>query len=195
MVRTLVLATGNVHKLREFAQILGQAGLAVDAPDPPVPVIEDGLTFAANAVKKAQALLAHSQQWSVADDSGLEVLALGGAPGVHSARFAPPGLDQDARNRHKLLWAMRHRKDREARFVCVIALCAPHAEPRLFEGIIAGTISHQAVGDGGFGYDAVFIPRGCSQTFAQMTPAQKNTMSHRALALQALTEALQQQTP
>jgi XTP/dITP diphosphohydrolase len=198
VAKVLCLSTGNAHKLKEFQAMLGPLGLSVIAPATPLEVEEDGETFAANALKKAAALMALTGHPALADDSGLEVAALGGAPGVRSARYADDvpaaagANDTDARNRTKLLQALNDvaPAQRQARFVCVIAYCQPHAKPQFFEGTVSGSIAQKACGTGGFGYDAIFIPQGYTETFASLGAAVKNRISHRALALQHLVKAL-----
>lgn len=182
----LLVATGNQHKLREIQEILHLPGLEViglagfpDAPE----VIEDGDTFHANAVKKAVTIAAAGGLWSLADDSGLEVDALGGQPGVRSARYAGEPADYAANNR-KLLAAMGGRTDRSARFRCAIALASPDSAVRVVEGKCEGHIVETARGEAGFGYDPLFVPDGYQQTFAEMDAGLKNRLSHRGRALE-----------
>jgi non-canonical purine NTP pyrophosphatase (RdgB/HAM1 family) len=197
--RVLCLSTGNAHKLEEFQAMLGPLGLSVIAPATPLEVEEDGETFAANALKKATALMEITGHSALADDSGLEVAALDGAPGVRSARYADTAPaaagagDTDARNRTKLLLALADvpQPQRQARFVCAIAYCQPHAKAQLFEGTVSGSIAAAARGTGGFGYDSIFIPQGYTETFASLGAAVKNRISHRAMALRHLVKALQ----
>ncbi len=181
----LLLSTRNEHKVREIREILGAPHLELldlgafpDAPD----VVEDGETFAANAVKKARSLALWSGLWTLADDSGLEVDALGGAPGVYSARYAGEPADY-ARNNDKLLAELSGVTDRTARFRCVIALSAPDGSSRTVEGRCEGTITTEWRGDGGFGYDPLFVPDGYEQSFAEMPSELKNRISHRGNAL------------
>lgn len=187
----LLIATRNAHKMSEIAAILNWPGVEpvsvadiVDAPD----VVEDGLTFEANAVKKADALARATGMFALADDSGLEVDALGGAPGVYSARYAGEPADYAANNR-KLLEEMRGRADRSARFRCVMALSTPSGESLTVEGACEGTITRRPRGKRGFGYDPVFVPARYSETFAEMTADLKNRISHRAAALRAARSA------
>ena len=183
----LVLATRNRHKLDELRAILHLPGLevcsALDFPDVP-DVVEDGLTFEANAAKKAKALALATRCWALADDSGLEVDALGGAPGIYSARYAGEPSDSSANNR-KLLEALQGQAVRTARFRCVLALAAPEGSVRFVQGTCEGKIAETAAGCGGFGYDPLFIPDGYAVSFAEMEPAMKNRISHRARALAA----------
>ncbi len=157
-----------------------------DFPDCPE-VEEDGLTFEENAVKKAVSVARWTGRTALADDSGLEVHALGGAPGVRSARYAGPG-GSDAKNVEKLLHEMRsfHDPDRGARFVCCLALARPDGAAETFRGHAEGRIGTEPRGTGGFGYDPVFYPEGHSRTFAEMTGEEKDALSHRGEALRKL---------
>ena len=188
----LVVATRNPHKLREIRELLAAPGLALTdlagcAPAPPE-VEEDGSTFEANAVKKAVTVAAWTGAWALADDSGLEVDALRGAPGVRSARYAGEPVDC-ARNNRKLLEALRDADRRTARFRCVIALAAPDGTVRTVEGACEGTIARAPRGAEGFGYDPLFVPLGGEQTFAELDAGAKNRISHRAVALRRAAEA------
>ncbi len=201
MTDTLVLATHNPGKVAELADRLG--GLlgdrlrlvsAADVPGAP-DVAETAATLAGNAMLKAVALFAHTGQPALADDTGLLVAALGGAPGVRSARYAGPDAD-DVANRARLLRDMAGQADRAARFETVLAL-ADATGVRLFTGVCTGTVLGAERGQGGFGYDALFVPDdgpddgpGDGRTFAEMTTAEKGRISHRARALDALTAAL-----
>jgi len=181
----LLIATKNAHKTTEIAAMLGPAWEVSDLnahPDIPAPE-ETGETFAENAAIKALAASRLFPGLVLADDSGLEVDALGGAPGVRSARYAGPHAT-DADNRAKLLTALAGvpGKERTARFRCVLVL-AEGGEPRAtFDGTVEGTIIDAERGVGGFGYDALFVPDGFCETFAQLPTAAKNTLSHRARA-------------
>jgi len=147
-------------------------------------VEEDGRTFAENAIKKAVQTAKMTGKYCLADDSGLVVDALEGQPGIYSARFAGEGAD-DRDNNEKLINMMRdvEEEQRTARFVCVIAISNPEGEYKIVQGTCEGTIAFQAVGDGGFGYDPLFIPQGFSQSFAELSAAEKNKISHRGRAL------------
>ena len=191
----LRLATTNLGKLREFNTVLKPLGIVAEGPGPKYRVEEDGETFVANAIKKAQALVQQTGEPSVADDSGLEVDVLHGAPGVRSARYGAPfpaGANVDAVNRAKLLDALKAvpASQRTGRFVCVLAYCAPNAAPVLFSGVVRGVIAPRELGDGGFGYDSIFIPEGENETFAQLPMSRKNQLSHRGHALKALVQHL-----
>ena len=181
----LLIATNNAGKLRELRALLDVPGLEVvglrDVPGAPE-VEEDGDTFEANAIKKAVSLARFSGLWTLADDSGLEVDALGGEPGVRSARYAGEPSDTDANNR-KLLAALAGEPHRHARFRCVLALASPAGETHCVSGACEGVITTEPRGDGGFGYDPVFQPDGYSQTFAELPIEVKNRISHRARAL------------
>ena len=183
----LLIATKNAHKTAEIAAMLGPGWDVTDLnayPEIPAPE-ETGETFAENAAIKALAASRLFTGLVMADDSGLEVDALGGAPGVRSARYAGPQAT-DADNRAKLLHELANfrGKERAARFRCVLVL-AEDGEPRAtFDGAIEGVIINAGRGDGGFGYDALFVPDGCCETFAQLPASTKNTLSHRARAME-----------
>lgn len=183
----LVIATRNRHKLEEIREIFHIPWLEVvsafDFPDVP-DVVEDGETFEANAIKKAVTLAKATGLWALADDSGLEVDALNGAPGVYSARYAGEPVDYKANNR-KLLQELRDAPNRSARFRCVIALSNPAGETRVVDGRCEGTIGFEERGDKGFGYDPLFIPEGHTVTFAEMDAAAKHAISHRGRALRS----------
>lgn len=181
----LLVATRNRHKLAEIRVIWNTSGLELLSVDdfPALPEVEeDGCTLEANAVKKAVTLAVASGCWALADDSGLMVDALDGAPGVYSSRYAGEEGNYPANNR-KLLQELRDRENRRAHFGCVIALSSSAGEARTVEGRCDGIIAHAPRGANGFGYDPLFIPDGYSQTFAEMNEALKNSLSHRARAL------------
>ncbi len=191
MTNEIVAATGNKHKIAEIQAILAPLGLRVlsandvgGMPD----VVEDGETFRDNAVKKALAGARALGRTVLADDSGLEVVALHGAPGVYSARYAGEG-GNDGRNLSKLLREMTDITDRRARFVAVIAVATPAGLVGTAEGEVRGIIATAPRGQGGFGYDPVFVPEGEVETFAELPAAVKNTMSHRGNALKAAVAA------
>lgn len=187
----LVIATQNPKKLQEIKALLDFPGLeivcALDLVDIPE-IEEDGVTFHENAVKKAVTLARLTGHWALADDSGLEVDALNGAPGVHSARYAGEPVKYAANN-EKLLHALAGETHRRARFRCVIALSSPRGETRCVEGACEGTIRETLKGNMGFGYDPLFQPDGYTQTFAEMDAAEKNRISHRGRALAAAKAA------
>ena len=182
----LLIATRNAHKTLEIRAILGPAWEVSDLhAHPGVPSPEEtGETFAANAAIKALAASRVFDGWVLADDSGLEVDALAGAPGVRSARYAGPGAS-DGDNRAKLLRALEgvRGKARSARFRCAMVLAEKGAAMGTFEGAVEGVIVNGERGEGGFGYDALFVPEGHCETFAQLPSTTKNTLSHRARAL------------
>ena len=187
----LLIATRNRHKFHEIQAILAGHGVTChdlrDYPEAPE-VVEDGDTFEANAIKKAVTLARVLGVWTLADDSGLEVEALKGAPGVWSARYAGEPCD-DAANNRKLLGALAMASDRRARFRCAIALSDPNGNARTVSGACPGRILAAARGGGGFGYDPLFVPDGHERTFAELDSATKNRISHRARALQAAVAA------
>ncbi|MFY9117033.1 MAG: RdgB/HAM1 family non-canonical purine NTP pyrophosphatase [Bacteroidales bacterium] len=183
----LLFATANLHKYREVQTILGPSvsiimpsslGFEGDIP-------ETGLTFEDNALQKAFFLWEKFHIPCFADDSGLEVDALNGAPGVYSARYAGAN-GNDRKNVEKLLHALKDSPVRTARFRCVIAFIQ-QGMPALFEGVVEGLITGEPRGDRGFGYDPVFIPNGYDITFAQMTEEAKNAISHRKRALEKMS--------
>jgi len=176
----LLVATTNKHKLKEIRHILGVKveGLKLN-------VKENGKTFEENAIKKARAGARKFKQLTIADDSGLMVNCLDGLPGVKSARFATPPTPKNLCQ--KLLRVMQKcRANRGAKFVCAIALAYPDGRSRTFKGVVPGRIISEMRGNHGFGYDAVFRPCGYKRTFAEMSPAEKNRISHRARALAKL---------
>ncbi len=184
----LTLATGNAHKIMELRAMLGIPLRGLEAfPDFP-PVVEDGDSFEANAIKKAVALARHSGDWALADDSGLAVDALDGAPGIHSARYAGRHGD-DAANNAKLLRELAPHADRSARFVCVLALSDAAGTCRTYRGECHGKIAREAAGAHGFGYDPLFVPEGYGQSFAELGAEVKGAISHRARALAKLAES------
>ena len=191
----LLLATRNSHKTQEFAEILGEGFVVSDlsAADDVAEVEETGTTFEENARLKALAASRITSELVVADDSGLEVAALDGAPGVYSARYAGQKAT-DAENVAKLLAELAEidplAKNRTARFCCVIAVARAGAVLGVVMGTVAGVIIREPRGDNGFGYDPVFVPTGHSRTFAELGHATKNRISHRAAAIEKLRERL-----
>jgi XTP/dITP diphosphohydrolase len=185
---SLLLGTRNPGKLREITSILDNAGWVFrslqEFPDVDV-AEENGETFAANAIAKAQFYAKATAMWALADDSGLEVEALGGAPGVFSARYA--GSDASDADRRELLLselAKTGNANRRARFVAVVAIADRDGRVlNLSQGICSGRIGFASRGHGGFGYDPLFIPDGYDQTFAELPDTIKNLISHRARAL------------
>ena len=189
----IVLATHNAHKVEEFQSILGAAvpELEIVAYDGPEPV-EDGTTFAANALIKARAAAEHTGLPALADDSGICVDVLGGAPGIFSARWAGHGKGAQA-NLDLLLDQMAdiHPEHRAAQFVCHIAIVVPETGfERVVEGSWPGRLATAASGGGGFGYDPIFVPDGFEVSAAELGPERKNAVSHRARAFEAAIPVL-----
>ncbi len=190
----IVLASSNKGKLDELTEILSPLGVEISllADYPGIPeVIEDGETFTENAIKKAKVLCEATGLVALADDSGLEVDFLNGAPGVHSARFA--GTDKsDEKNNEKLLRLLKGvpKEKRGAGFRCVIALALPSGQIYTAEGVCRGYIGFKAEGDKGFGYDPLFIIPELGKTFAQLDAITKNNISHRGKALVLIKEII-----
>jgi XTP/dITP diphosphohydrolase len=186
----LVLATHNAHKVQEVGAILathveGLELLGYDGPEP----VEDGTSFLENALIKARAAYAHTGMTSIADDSGMAVEILGGAPGIFSARWS--GSKDNAKNRELLLAQLADVKPehRAASFVCTISLVGPDGEIS-FTGIWPGSVATAEKGPNGFGYDPIFIPEGFDSTAAELEPEVKNALSHRSMALSQLASYL-----
>ena len=193
MIKEVVLATGNEGKIKEFSNLLeGVFGKIISLSDlgSPPEVIEDGLTFRDNALKKAREIAQYSGKLTLADDSGLEVDALNGQPGVYSARYSGEGAT-DKTNIDKVLAELGNNPNRKARFVCVLALVDPNGEELVVEGFCEGVILGEPRGEGGFGYDPVFYLPDRRKTMAEVEPELKNTISHRANALKKLKTELQ----
>ena len=186
-----MLATRNAHKVIEMKRLLEPAGIAVEPlPDEVELPPEDGATFADNALVKAQAAAADTGRPAIADDSGIEAAALGGAPGVRSARFAGPSAT-DEQNLEKLV--LEAPADSRLRYVCALAYVNPlTGEERVFFGDCRGRLARVRVGSNGFGYDPVFVPdaTGDDRTMAELTYAEKDAISHRGHAVRALTRWL-----
>jgi XTP/dITP diphosphohydrolase len=190
----LVLATGNAGKVRELRPLLAGVPFEVRtlADYPPFAMPEEtGTTYEANALIKARAVAAHTCALALGDDSGIEVAALGGAPGVHSARFGGPSLDDRGRVRH-LLRQIEHVPEagRGARFVCVIALVGPVENETLVEGACDGVLTREPRGREGFGYDPIFFYPPFGLTFGEVPDDRKATVSHRGRAAAAARAAL-----
>ena len=204
MKHSLVVATNNRGKLDELRHLLADMNVEVlsiqDVSKKPIHVVEDGLTFEANAIKKAREVASATMMLTLADDSGLEVDALGGAPGVRSARFAGERAT-DAENNAALLAALdeltadgTRTSDFNARFRCVLALVNPFVrdgEPFVVEGTCTGKITRTPRGSGGFGYDPLFLVEGTDKTMAELEEDEKNRISHRARAAQHLRLVLE----
>lgn len=186
----IVFATNNAHKLREVQAVLGD-GFTLSTPRDcgiTEEIPEEQETLEGNASQKAHYIHDRTGRNCFADDTGLEVAALGGVPGVHSARYATDGHDFAANNR-LLLKNLEGVTDRRARFRTVISLILD-GEEHLFEGIVEGHIAQCASGSEGFGYDPLFIPEWSAKTYAEMDPAEKNALSHRGRAVRKLAEFL-----
>ena len=192
----LTLATRNPKKIEEIRSILGHqfevTGMDAISASSDLELIEDCQTFAGNAILKAVSVAKATQQLALADDSGLVVDALDGAPGVHSARYAGENTTDEVRNQ-KLLHALKDipYSQRTARFQCAIAMADKEGKIEVVEGICQGKIAHQPKGDQGFGYDPVFVPDGYQQTFAQLGATVKNRISHRRRALALAAKVVQ----
>lgn len=186
----ILFATNNAHKIEEVQAILGDRYSLVTPRDCGITdeIPEEQETLEGNALQKARYLNRLTGLDCFADDTGLEVEALGGAPGVHSARYATTGHDFAANNR-LLLKNLEGKSNRRARFRTVIALIL-NGEEHLFEGIVEGTILGRESGNGGFGYDPLFVPDGFTRSFAQMTADEKNGISHRGRAVEQLATFL-----
>ena len=188
-----VLATHNPGKLREMGEILKDFGIEVVSPKDlgiTVEVEETGSTFAENAMLKAKAICKAADLPAIADDSGLCVDALNGAPGVYSARYGGEGLDD--RGRYMLLLSsLRGAPTRAAHFACAVACAFPNGDTLTAEGRCDGSIAYAPLGEGGFGYDPVFLLPGTGKTFGQLTQEEKSAVSHRGRALREFSEKLE----
>jgi XTP/dITP diphosphohydrolase len=191
-MKRIVFATNNAHKLSEVKAVLGdgyelvtlrEVGITEDIP-------ETGATLDENASIKARYVYERTGLDCFADDTGLEVDALGGAPGVYSARYAGENNDSEA-NMQKLLENLTGKSDRRAQFRTVIALII-NGEEKLFDGVVKGVITTEKRGDSGFGYDPIFVPEGYSESFAQMSGEMKNSISHRFRATKQLSDYLKE---
>ncbi len=190
-MKKLVFATNNPHKLDEIRSILGSKIEILSLKDINcnADIPETASTLEGNALIKARYVYDNYKLDCFADDTGLEVEALNGLPGVHTARYAYPDRHDPEANMLKLLDALKEKNNRNARFRTVIALIEK-GEEHLFEGTVDGVISHTKSGNQGFGYDPIFVPQGQQQTFAELGEEIKNSMSHRARAAQKLAQYL-----
>ena len=197
MTTRIIAASSNAHKIKEIQAIMGKFGMEVVSRDqagvPPFEIEEDGDTFEENSLKKAREIMKVTGQITIADDSGLMVDYLEGAPGVYSARFAGEQCD-DLKNNDKLLNMLSGvpEKDRTAKFVSVITLVFPGGEILVARGECPGRIIETPIGENGFGYDPLFVPEGYDKTFAQLGAEEKNKISHRAKALKKLERILEE---
>lgn len=186
----IVCASANPHKVEELARLLPSWVDLVARPSDIGDIDEDAPTLEGNAIIKAVEIANHASEWAIADDTGLEVEALDGAPGVRSARFAGEHAT-DAENRALLLAKLDGSTNRSARFRTVVALVSSKGDIHFIGGECAGTIAESERGDGGFGYDSLFIPAdGDGRTFAEMTGSEKDAVSHRGRALAQVPELL-----
>ncbi len=193
----IIFATGNRNKLREAAEVLGPGFELVTPADLGITedIPETGSTLQENSLQKARYLFERSGLACFADDTGLEVDALDGAPGVYSARYAGPAHDHQA-NMDKLLAALIHVEDRRARFRTVVTLILAGGQTRFFEGICEGVIGREKRGSGGFGYDPVFLPDAYpGRTLAEVSEEEKNAVSHRGRAIRAMADWLKASRP
>ena len=187
----VVVATGNPGKLREIQPYLANLNWTLTLKPPELEIEETGETFLENARLKASQVAIATGQWAIADDSGLVVEALNGSPGVYSARYG----ENDAARIERVLTELGSTSNRQAQFVCAIALARPDGEIALeTEGVCRGKILRQPRGTGGFGYDPIFYEPEQGKTFAEMTPSQKDRCSHRGLAFQTLMPELRSLT-
>jgi XTP/dITP diphosphohydrolase len=198
LITELVLATGNRHKVEEIGTMLKDLGIRVrslaefsGAPE----VVEDGTTYEENALKKARSAAAFTGRPALADDTGLEVDALDGRPGLYAARFAGEGCSFED-NINKLLGLLNGvpLERRGARFVCVLALVTPGGRQEVVRGELSGRITEARSGVGGFGYDPVFFATEAAATLAELTPEEKNRISHRRRAVDKMVELLKRET-
>ena len=196
-METIIAASRNAHKIAEIEAITKKFGMKIISRDeaglPTTEIEEDGETFEENSYKKASEIMKLCGKVTIADDSGLMVEYLGGAPGVYSARFAGEGSCDD-KNNQKLLNLLEGvpYKERRAKFVSVITMVYPDGETLVARGECEGHIIDAPVGENGFGYDPLFVPDGFQRTFAQLEPEEKNAVSHRAKALVQLEKLLEE---
>lgn len=194
-MKRIIAASSNAHKIKEIQTIMSKFGMEVvsrkDAGIPDFEIEEDGETFEENSYKKAYEIMKTCGEITVADDSGLMVDYLGGAPGVYSARFAGKECD-DSKNNEKLLKLLDglSGEDRKAKFVSVITLVYPGGETLVARGECPGRIIEAPTGENGFGYDPIFVPYGYDKSFGQLSEEEKNEISHRAKALEVLERLL-----
>lgn len=195
MTMEIVIASSNQGKIREIVEIFSGLDVKLLTKDDvgawPDDIEESGVTYLDNALIKARSICETTGLPALADDSGIEVDALDGAPGVHSARFAGPEADDEANNRKLAdLLAATPRNKRSARYICVAVVVFPDGEEIAAYGTCEGMIAEEPRGEGGFGYDPWFIPFGGSRTMAELTPKEKHGISHRGKALRELAEKL-----
>ena len=191
-LQKLVIASGNAGKIKEFRDYLADLGVTLVAKPDEIDVEETGVTFIENAHLKASQVAIATNEWAIADDSGLEVTALNGAPGVLSARYADTDSDRINRVLQELAeYELHHHPNREAQFVCAIAIASPDGAIAADAiGICKGAIADNSRGNGGFGYDPIFLVTELNQTFGEISPEVKGKISHRAEALTLLRSKL-----
>ena len=192
----LVIATGNPGKIEELQSLLQHLPITLINPHDlslTLEIKEHDDSYFANAERKARAYAEETNYWSLADDSGLEVDPLGGAPGLRSARLAGPGRSDADRRVHLLSLLRSHQRPWTARFRCVVALASPTGEMHFAEGICEGEIIPEERGSQGFGYDPIFLLEGLDQTMAELSMEEKNRLSHRARAVHAILPTLEEQ--
>lgn len=188
-MKTIVIATNNKNKVREFQSLFPEVGIEFKSLKElgyDKEIIETGSTFEENAIIKAKQVAQDLKLTAISDDSGLEVEALGNAPGIYSARYA--GGHDDARNNALLLKNLEGVENRRARYVCAICVCQPDGDYRVVRGVCEGRIIDEARGENGFGYDPYFYVEEFQRTFAEISLEKKNTISHRAKALRGILE-------
>lgn len=198
-MKTILISSGNAHKINEIDTLLNAKRSKETSSQDPIKVmsiyealshvpdiVEDGLTFEENAIKKVLPFPNIENRWYLADDSGLVVDGLNGEPGIYSARYAGENATSDMLCQ-KILDNLGDNPNRSARFKCVIAVKHPDGKITTYEGTVEGRITHEIIGENGFGYDPIFIPEGFDRTFAQMTSDEKNELSHRYRALNQVT--------
>ena len=196
-METIIAASSNAHKIKEIQAIMNKFDMEVISRDeagvPAFEIEEDGQTFEENSYKKAYEIMKVTGKTTIADDSGLMVDYLGGAPGVYSARFAGEECD-DKKNNEKLLKLLKNQvgADRKGKFVSVITLIFPDGETITARGECSGRIIGAEAGENGFGYDPLFVPDGYCKTFAQLSEEEKNAISQRAKALETLEKLLKE---
>lgn len=194
-MRRLLLATGNQKKLREMREILAPMAVEVVSPSDvgyEPDVVEDADTFEGNAIKKAEAGLAHTGLWTLADDSGIEARALGWRPGVYSARYAGESCDDEANNT-KLSSELADKADKFVQYRCVIALARPKEKPLTWSGTFPGQHTAERRGQGGFGYDPYVLIPELGKTMAELTADEKHARSHRGQAIRQFIDWLKKQ--
>jgi len=176
----IVLASSNPHKVKEINEIVANTGLEFILPPEGFDPVEDGETFEENSKIKADAAWELTKNWTLADDSGLCIKALGGKPGIYSARYA----ETPAKRIERVLSEMEDKTDRDAEFVCAMTLINPEGEVEFaYKGVCKGSITRKASGTNGFGYDPIFQPEGYEVTMAELSEEEKNRISHRSVAL------------